>query len=176
METQKTDAVAATDTQIAVVENPFDAIAKDATYGGAFKTDVKAIDKNGKLLVPAVLATGNRVGPVSYVAAVLGIEVSKTTTLKDLRAKWDKDVIKKALAQRNEAIGLRYVHSRRIASLAVSDPNYRISARAAHSKKKGFVGFNISARHIEPDVAKKMSKDATIAALTARLVEAGIAV
>src|SRR5258707_13935976 len=114
---EKTDAVAATDTQIAVVEekqvNPFDAIAKDATYGGAFKVDAKATDKNGKLLVPAVLATGNRIGPVSYVAAVLGITVSKTTTLKDLRKTHDKDTIKRALAARNEAIGLRYVHSRR---------------------------------------------------------------
>jgi len=166
--------------QVAVVAeqqvNPFDAISKDATYGGAFVVDKKAVDAKGNLLVPAVLATGSRVGPVSYVAEVLGVTVSKVTTLKDLRAKYDKDTIKKALATRNAAINQRFVHSRQIASLAVSDPNYRISARAAHSKKKGWIGFNISARHVEPETAVKMSKDTEIASLKARLVAAGIAV
>lgn len=167
MEQAKTETAPVEETAPAIIETPREQLkklAKDVTYNGAFEVDKRT------------LGTGKAVGPVSYVAAKMGLTVTKDTTLAALRKTHDKDIIKGHLNTLKANKVLRTVHCKQVWAAIGADANYQHTVKATVNKKGEFTGFTGRAKFLKPEVAKAMSKDATIAALTARLAAAGIAV
>jgi hypothetical protein len=147
-------------------------ITGDATYGGAFVINPKLVNAG----IPAVFKTGKAVGAVSFVAAKMGITVSKDTTLAVLRSKHDKDTIKRWLKVKEQMKHLRAVHSRQITALVAADANWGLTVRGGANKKGQFTRLNIGAKFQTSEKETKMSVSAERDAFRAKLAELGVVV